>query len=74
MTEINAVAVVSTKPWYKSKTLWFNVLVAALAALEASASMIKPFLKGNVYGYGLLILTAGNAMLRIITTQGLSLK
>ena len=74
MTEINQVVIASKKPWYKSKTLWFNVLVAALVALEASASMIQPFLKGNVYGYGLLILTAGNAMLRIITTQGLSLK
>ena len=62
------------KPWYKSKTLWFNAAVAGLAALEVSAHLIQPYVSGNVYGYGLMILTVGNAMLRIITTQGLSIK
>ena len=60
-----------TKPWWKSRTLWFNALVAALAALEMSANLIQPFVPGNVYGYGLCLLTMGNAVLRIVTTQGL---
>ena len=67
------VYVTQNKSWYTSKTLWFNCIVAALAALEASAPMIQPHLAGDVYGYGLLILTVGNAALRIITTQGLKL-
>ena len=71
---MNQALITEKKPWYQSKTIWFNVLVAAFAALEASASMIQPFLQGNVYGYALLILTVGNAALRIITSQGLSLK
>lgn len=71
---MNEALITEKKPWWHSKTLWFNALVAALAALEASASMIQPFLQGNVYGYALLILTVGNAALRIITSQGLSLK
>lgn len=62
------------KPWWKSRTLWFNALVAGLAALEASANLMQPYVPGNVYGYGLLVLTVGNAILRIITTQGVSIK
>ena len=74
MTELKNLIITEKKPWFKSKTLWFNALVAALAALEASASMVQPLVAGNVYGYALLLLTVGNAALRIITTQGLSLK
>lgn len=71
---MNDVVITQSKPWYQSKTIWFNILVAALAAAEVSASMIQPFVQGNIYGYGLLLLTVGNASLRIITTQGLTLK
>ena len=74
MTELKNLIITEKKPWYKSKTIWFNIIVAMLAALEASSAMIQPFVKGDVYGYALLILTIGNAGLRIITTQGLSLK
>ena len=74
MTELKNLIITEKKPWYKSKTIWFNIIVAMLAALEASSAMIQPFVQGSVYGYGLLILTIGNAGLRIITTQGLSLK
>lgn len=71
---MNEAIITEKKPWYKSKVIWFNIVVAALAAAEASAAMIQPFVKGNVYGYGLLLLTVGNAALRIITSQGLALK
>lgn len=70
---MNDVVITEKKPWYKSKVIWFNIIVAVLAAIEASAAMIQPFVQGNIYGYGLLILTAGNAGLRIITSQGLKL-
>lgn len=63
-----------TKLWYQSRTLWFNAIVAGLTALEASAHLIQPYVSGNIYGYGLMALTAGNAMLRIVTTQGVTLK
>lgn len=61
-----------TKRWWKSRTLWFNAVVAALAAIEAGAHLIQPYVPGNVFGYGVLLLTAGNAVLRIVTTQGVS--
>lgn len=60
------------KPWWKSRTLRFNAAVAALAALEASAGLIQPYVPGNVYGWALMLLTVGNAVLRIVTTQGLT--
>ncbi len=60
------------KPWYKSRTLWFNVVMAGLAALEAGAHLVQAYVPGNVYGWGLLALAVGNAGLRIITTQGLT--
>lgn len=62
------------KPWWKSKTLWFNAAVAGLAALEANANLIQPYVPGNVYGWGMMLLTCGNAMLRFGTNQGVSLK
>lgn len=65
------VYVTAAKQWWKSKTLWFNAIIGGLAALEASANLIQPYLPGNVYGYGLMLLTVGNAALRIVTTQGL---
>jgi hypothetical protein len=63
-----------TKPWWQSKTLWFNAIVAGLAALEANAHLVQPYLPGNVYGWGMMLLTCGNAVLRLVTAQGVSLK
>lgn len=63
-----------TKPWWQSKTLWFNVVVAGLAAVEANAHLVQPYLPGNVYGWGMMLLTCGNAVLRLVTAQGVSLK
>lgn len=62
------------KPWWKSKVLWFNAVVSALAALEASANLIQPYVPGNIYAWGLLLLVVGNAVLRVITVEGLKLK
>lgn len=71
---MNQAVITETKPWWKSRVIWFNTFVAGLAALEMSANLIQPYVPGNVYGYGLMFLTAGNAMLRIITIQALTFK
>lgn len=60
------------KKWYKSKTLWFNILVAMGTAIEASLTLIQGYFDPRVF-LGLIGLTAGvNVMLRFITTTGVS--
>jgi len=61
------------KAWYQSKTLWVNAIVAALATLEASTGLLQPFLPTNFYTIVAVGLPVVNAVLRIVTTQGLAL-
>lgn len=57
------------KKWWKSRTLWFNALVAGLAAVEATVNIVQPYVAGNVYAWFVFALTVGNAVLRVITSQ-----
>lgn len=57
------------KHWLKSKTIWLNASVAALAAAEASFGLLKPYLGESVYGVALFIVTIANVYLRFVTTQ-----
>lgn len=59
------------KKWYLSKVIWFNIVVSALVALEASFSALQSILPTNVYAVAVPVLAIGNAVLRIITTQGI---
>jgi len=59
------------KAWWKSKTLWFNALCAALVAVEATFGAFQSVLAGNVYATISVVLAVGNAILRIVTTQAL---
>lgn len=60
------------KPWYRSKTLRVNVLAAGLVALEAGTGALQPYLPMNFYAAMSIGLPIVNAMLRVITTQGLA--
>ena len=60
------------KPWWQSKTLWVNAVVAALAALEAGTGLLQPFVPANFYALIALCLPVVNAVLRVVTTQGLT--
>jgi hypothetical protein len=62
----------SSKPWYKSKTIIFNIVVAMLAALEGAFSMLQPLLPMNTYAILSTILIIGNAALRVISTANLT--
>ena len=60
------------KKWYKSKTLWFNILVAMGTAIEASLTLVQGYFDPRVF-LALIGLTAGvNVMLRFITTTAVS--
>jgi hypothetical protein len=60
------------KPWYMSKTLWVNTIVAALVALEAGTGLLQPYFPGNFYTIIAVGLPVVNAILRVITTTALT--
>jgi len=60
------------KPWYKSKTMIFNMVVGGLASLEPVLPMLRPLLGESYYPVLMAILTMGNAILRTVTHQGVS--
>ncbi len=63
-----------TKPWWASKVLWLNAIVAGLTVIEANTGLLQPHLPVNFYTAVALGLPAVNAVLRVITAKGLTLK
>ena len=55
----------------KSKTIWFNAIIAALLAIEPVFGALQSFMPGNVYAYLSVLLAVGNAILRTVTSQHL---
>lgn len=62
------------KPFWQSRTLLINAFAAALVALEAGTGMLQPFLPINFYTALAVGLPVINAVLRVVTTQGVTLK
>lgn len=62
------------KLWWQSKTLWFNAICAALATLEASTDLLKPYVGNGLYVALAVALPVVNAALRVLTTQGVALR
>ncbi len=60
------------KPWYRSRTLRFNAAVAALTAMETSLHLLQPLMGEQTYLVLLFAATVGNAYLRAITSQRLT--
>ena len=60
------------KPWYQSKTIIVNALVAALVTLEAGTGLLQPHLPGNFYAIIAVGLPVVNAILRVVTTTALT--
>lgn len=59
------------KPWYRSKTILVNMAAAGLVALEAVSGLLQPHLPVNFYTAIAVALPVVNAMLRVITSEGL---
>ncbi len=60
------------KRWWRSRTLQVNALVAALVALEAGTGLLQPLLPVNIYTAVAVGLPIINAVLRVVTSQGLT--
>lgn len=59
------------KSWWKSKTLWVNIIVAVLASLESTTGLLQPYLPEHWYVVVAVGMPVINVVLRIVTTQGL---
>lgn len=59
------------KPWYESKTIWFNAIAAFLAALEGSVGGLQPVLGEHAMAIIGTLLPAINIALRTVTSQGI---
>lgn len=59
------------KPWWRSRTLQVNALVAALVALEAGTGLMQPVLPVNFYTAIAVALPVINAVLRVVTHEAL---
>lgn len=62
------------KPWWHSKTVWFNFIVAGCLIAEGNIEQLQGLLPANTYkviAFGLPIV---NIWLRGLATQGLSFK
>ena len=57
------------KPWYTSKTLWLNAIMAAIAVLEANFGMVRDRMEPEHYLLAIAGFAAVNAGLRVITSQ-----
>lgn len=64
----------TSKTWWRSKTLWFNLVVALAAAAEAGFAVLQPVLPVNAYAVLVFLLTVGNTALRVVTTTALALR
>lgn len=63
----------ASKPWWRSRTLWLNVLVLLAAAAETRLQLLQPLLPVNVYSLVAFGLPLLNVLLRVVTQQPLSL-
>ncbi len=57
------------KPWWKSKTLWFNVAMGVGAVLEAHIGLLRDQLGPSGYLAAMCVIAAVNIALRYVTTQ-----
>lgn len=62
------------KPFYQSKTLWLNTLVAIFTMLEAQFHLIQPQLEPAHYMLLIAGLSGLNMFLRTITEQAVRFK
>ncbi len=58
------------KHWSRSRTLWINAIAAGLVALEAGTGLLQPHLPVSLYTAVAVTLPVVNAVLRVVTTQG----
>ena len=54
----------------KSKTIWFNMLIAMLAVLSANIELLRGYMDNGGYVVVLMIISGVGVYLRSVTNQG----
>ncbi len=60
------------KPWYKSKTVWFNIISVLGATVDGLVGMlylVEPFIAPGLYPFIMLIVGLINIVLRAISEK-----
>lgn len=63
-----------TKKWYKSKTVWFNAISAAIVFTDGLATLLTGLIKvipPDMYPWVLFAIACTNLFLRALTSQGI---
>lgn len=60
------------KAWYKSKTIWFNLLSASVPVLETYLALFTPLLGTTATTLYIAIVILGNIALRFVTETKLT--
>jgi hypothetical protein len=62
----------NSKPWYCSRTLWFNLVILMLATAESQLNVLKDAIPGGLYAWLAFVLPVGNGVLRFISTTAIT--
>jgi len=65
------------KPWYKSKTVWFNIITvmgAAAGGVVGLMPTIQPLLTPQTYSVVMFAIGVINVGLRAVTKNGITIK
>lgn len=66
MVELNS------KPWWKSKTIWYNVAITLVATANEMAPVVDildPTVADTIRPFLIMALAVGNTVLRVVTTK-----
>ena len=64
----------TAKPWYRSRTIWFNAICTALGAAELSLGLLQAMLPVDAYAVLSFVLVVGNTVLRSLTAAPLAMR
>lgn len=74
MAKEREVVIVEEKPWWRSKTMLFNIAVGVLLALELNLPNLQGFIDPEKYAYLLMVVNLVNVALRFISKSPVTLR
>lgn len=60
------------KPWWKSRTVWVNIIVGVLSVIETQVELLKPYVPAGWFVIVAIGLPVVNIVLRLVTTTAVT--